>query len=179
MEVQQQNALFQYFSDTLAAVIQEAKRNGRYDMGILGKMGVIPLSSNHVKNFRWTSVWRANSPLLSQISALVTRRWRRWTAGSSWHQATPHLDTLNSSPYVHISPYVHPRLSLSWMLPEVLCVSGGAGERGARDGLGGSHARLGGAEWSRWWILCSGMWYQLVFVSSSSLSVRSVLFTCR
>lgn len=37
MEVHQQNALFQYFSDTLAAVIQEAKRNGRYDMGILGK----------------------------------------------------------------------------------------------------------------------------------------------
>lgn len=37
MAVQQQNALFQYFSDTLAAVIQEAKKNGRYDMGILGK----------------------------------------------------------------------------------------------------------------------------------------------
>uniref|UniRef100_A0A3Q2P2F5 Protein strawberry notch homolog 1 n=1 Tax=Fundulus heteroclitus TaxID=8078 RepID=A0A3Q2P2F5_FUNHE len=35
MEVQQQNALFQYFSDTLTAVIQEAKKNGRYDMGIL------------------------------------------------------------------------------------------------------------------------------------------------
>ena len=41
MEVQQQNALFQYFSDTLAAVIQEAKRNGRYDMGILGKISSI------------------------------------------------------------------------------------------------------------------------------------------
>lgn len=37
MEVQQQNALFQYFSDTLNAVIQNAKKNGRYDMGILGK----------------------------------------------------------------------------------------------------------------------------------------------
>ncbi|KAM9794146.1 protein strawberry notch homolog 1 isoform X1 [Syngnathus typhle] len=35
MEVHQQNALFQYFSETLAAVIQEAKRNGRFDMGIL------------------------------------------------------------------------------------------------------------------------------------------------
>ncbi|XP_061654935.1 protein strawberry notch homolog 1 isoform X3 [Phyllopteryx taeniolatus] len=35
MEVHQQNALFQYFSDTLAAVIQEAKRSGRFDMGIL------------------------------------------------------------------------------------------------------------------------------------------------
>ncbi|XP_075885781.1 protein strawberry notch homolog 1 isoform X2 [Nelusetta ayraudi] len=35
MAVQQQNALFQYFSDTLAAVIQEAKKNGRFDLGIL------------------------------------------------------------------------------------------------------------------------------------------------
>ncbi|NXY47330.1 SBNO1 protein, partial [Ceuthmochares aereus] len=35
MEVHQQNALFQYFSDTLNAVIQNAKKNGRYDMGIL------------------------------------------------------------------------------------------------------------------------------------------------
>ncbi|XP_051541767.1 protein strawberry notch homolog 1-like isoform X1 [Myxocyprinus asiaticus] len=35
MEVQQQNALFQYFSDTLNAVIQNAKKSGRYDMGIL------------------------------------------------------------------------------------------------------------------------------------------------
>lgn len=41
MEVQQQNAVFQYFSDTLAAVIQEAKKSGRYDMGILGKTHVI------------------------------------------------------------------------------------------------------------------------------------------
>ncbi|XP_053555749.1 protein strawberry notch homolog 1 [Bombina bombina] len=35
MEVHQQNALFQYFADTLTAVIQNAKKNGRYDMGIL------------------------------------------------------------------------------------------------------------------------------------------------
>uniref|UniRef100_A0A4W3IVF5 Protein strawberry notch homolog 1 n=1 Tax=Callorhinchus milii TaxID=7868 RepID=A0A4W3IVF5_CALMI len=38
MEVHQQNALFQYFSDTLSAVIQNAKKNGRYDMGILGNV---------------------------------------------------------------------------------------------------------------------------------------------
>lgn len=42
MEVQQQNALFQYFSDTLNAVIQNAKKNGRYDMGILGKRKRVP-----------------------------------------------------------------------------------------------------------------------------------------
>uniref|UniRef100_A0A8D0AA08 Protein strawberry notch homolog 1 n=1 Tax=Sander lucioperca TaxID=283035 RepID=A0A8D0AA08_SANLU len=44
MEVQQQNALFQYFSDTLAAVIQEAKKNGRYDMGILGHVELFTVS---------------------------------------------------------------------------------------------------------------------------------------
>ena len=38
MAVQQQNSLFQYFADTLTAVISNAKKNGRYDMGILGKL---------------------------------------------------------------------------------------------------------------------------------------------
>lgn len=54
MEVQQQNALFQYFSDTLAAVIQEAKKNGRYDMGILGKivLSFLTLSLNHSLKYR-------------------------------------------------------------------------------------------------------------------------------
>lgn len=49
MEVHQQNALFQYFSDTLAAVIQEAKKNGRYDMGILGMIGISAVFNNKVK----------------------------------------------------------------------------------------------------------------------------------
>lgn len=53
MEVQQQNALFQYFSDTLNAVIQNAKRNGRYDMGILGKS--CPLKSDHDLNNNFTA----------------------------------------------------------------------------------------------------------------------------
>uniref|UniRef100_A0A671VFG3 Protein strawberry notch homolog 1 n=1 Tax=Sparus aurata TaxID=8175 RepID=A0A671VFG3_SPAAU len=43
MEVHQQNALFQYFADTLGAVIQEAKKNGRYDMGILALPDFIPV----------------------------------------------------------------------------------------------------------------------------------------
>lgn len=53
MEVQQQNALFQYFADTLAAVIQEAKKNGRFDMGILGKIVFLscsPLKQKAVAN---------------------------------------------------------------------------------------------------------------------------------
>ena len=32
-----QNALFRYFTDTLTAVCLQAKRNGRWDMGILGQ----------------------------------------------------------------------------------------------------------------------------------------------
>lgn len=53
MEVQQQNALFQYFSDTLAAVIQEAKKNGRYDMGILGKIIIIIQPPSQIQKQNW------------------------------------------------------------------------------------------------------------------------------
>jgi len=35
MHVEKQNLLFKYFSDTLAAIISQAKRTGRYDQGIL------------------------------------------------------------------------------------------------------------------------------------------------
>lgn len=37
MPVELQNRLFKYFTDTLAAIISQAKRTGKYDMGILGK----------------------------------------------------------------------------------------------------------------------------------------------
>ncbi len=36
ISVEIQNHLFLYFTDTLAAVVLQAKRNGRWDMGILG-----------------------------------------------------------------------------------------------------------------------------------------------
>ena len=35
IHVEKQNLLFKYFSDTLSAIIQGAKRSGRYDQGIL------------------------------------------------------------------------------------------------------------------------------------------------
>ena len=38
MQVELQNNLFKYFTETLTAIILEAKRNGRWDMGILGKL---------------------------------------------------------------------------------------------------------------------------------------------
>lgn len=54
MEVHQQNALFQYFADTLGAVIQEAKKNGRYDMGILGKsVFIFFLQYSQIQKPKW------------------------------------------------------------------------------------------------------------------------------
>uniref|UniRef100_A0A669C7V3 Protein strawberry notch homolog 1 n=1 Tax=Oreochromis niloticus TaxID=8128 RepID=A0A669C7V3_ORENI len=58
MEVHQQNALFQYFSDTLAAVIQEAKKNGKYDMGILGKIIQLLLQT---QKQGWAKGWPLNN----------------------------------------------------------------------------------------------------------------------
>ena len=36
IEVELQNRLFAYFTDTLSVVVQQAKRSGRWDEGILG-----------------------------------------------------------------------------------------------------------------------------------------------
>uniref|UniRef100_A0A8C2ZWY0 Protein strawberry notch homolog 1 n=1 Tax=Cyclopterus lumpus TaxID=8103 RepID=A0A8C2ZWY0_CYCLU len=80
MEVQQQNALFQYFSDTLAAVIQEAKKSGRYDMGILGKTLVIlpfPSHTNAEAKLGQTAFY--NFLIIQSMS--VER-------GMSWEEAT-------------------------------------------------------------------------------------------
>jgi hypothetical protein len=38
MPVDLQNRLFKYFTDTLNAIITQAKKSGRFDMGILGKL---------------------------------------------------------------------------------------------------------------------------------------------
>lgn len=37
MPVRLQNYLFKYFSDTLNFIIKQAKKTGRFDMGIVGK----------------------------------------------------------------------------------------------------------------------------------------------
>ena len=42
MPVDLQNRLFKYFTDTLSAIVAQAKKTGRYDMGILGKAGAVP-----------------------------------------------------------------------------------------------------------------------------------------
>lgn len=45
LEVHKQNSLFQYFSDNFDYLIEKDKKEGKYDMGILGK-----LSCNFLRN---------------------------------------------------------------------------------------------------------------------------------
>lgn len=40
MPVDLQNRLFKYFTDTLNEIIKQAKKTGRFDLGILGKSNV-------------------------------------------------------------------------------------------------------------------------------------------
>ena len=60
--VEQQNALFQYFTETLSAVILQAKRNGRWDLGILGMS-----RNNYVLNNK--SVCESRLAIISLICA--------------------------------------------------------------------------------------------------------------
>jgi len=41
LKVELQNAVFQYFSDTLDAVVKQAKKLGRYDLGIMGNFPLL------------------------------------------------------------------------------------------------------------------------------------------
>ncbi|XP_063310375.1 protein strawberry notch homolog 1 [Pelobates fuscus] len=80
MEVHQQNSLFQYFSDTLNAVIQNAKKNGRYDMGILDLgSGDEKVRKTNVKKFLTPGYSTSGHVELYTIS--VER-------GMSWEDAT-------------------------------------------------------------------------------------------
>ena len=51
MEVEMQNHVFAYFMSSLEAIIQQAKRDGKYDMGILGK----PTSETVEEKHHWTN----------------------------------------------------------------------------------------------------------------------------
>ncbi|KAK2497655.1 hypothetical protein MC885_001541 [Smutsia gigantea] len=80
MEVHQQNALFQYFADTLTAVVQNAKKNGRYDMGILDLgSGDEKVRKSDVKKFLTPGYSTSGHVELYTIS--VER-------GMSWEEAT-------------------------------------------------------------------------------------------
>ena len=46
IEVELQNRLFAYFTKTLSVVVQQAKRSGRWDEGILGKTKTMNTGGN-------------------------------------------------------------------------------------------------------------------------------------
>nr|XP_032803328.1 protein strawberry notch homolog 1 [Petromyzon marinus] len=80
MEVAQQNSLFQYFSDTLQAVIVNAKRAGRYDMGILDLgSGEERVKKLEVKRFNTRG--HSGAGHVEMYTVLVER-------GMSWEEAT-------------------------------------------------------------------------------------------
>ena len=80
MHVEKQNLLFKYFSDTLAAIIQSAKRSGRYDQGILD---VGMTQEDHVELVKTHTFLRKHATGKAKIELHVLQVER----GMSWDQA--------------------------------------------------------------------------------------------
>jgi len=80
MHVEKQNLLFKYFSDTLAAIIQQAKRSGRYDQGILD---VGMTQEDHVELVKTHTFLRKHATGKAKIELHVLQVER----GMSWEQA--------------------------------------------------------------------------------------------
>ena len=53
VEVDMQNHLFAYFMATLEAIVQQAKRDGKYDMGILGKSNPAQEGASEASLMTW------------------------------------------------------------------------------------------------------------------------------
>merc|ERR1711892_580631 len=80
MHVEKQNLLFKYFSDTLAAIISQAKRSGRYDQGILD---VGMTQEDHVELVKTHSFLRKHATGKAKIELHVLQVER----GMSWEGA--------------------------------------------------------------------------------------------
>merc|ERR1719225_1203334 len=80
MHVEKQNLLFKYFSDTLAAIISQAKRSGRYDQGILD---VGMTQEDHVELVKTHTFLRKHATGKAKIELHVLQVER----GMSWEQA--------------------------------------------------------------------------------------------
>lgn len=80
VEVELQNRLFKYFTDTLASIVLQAKHNGRWDMGILD------IGSGHGENVKVLSsnVFKGNFCGSSTTVTLATVAVER---GLSWKAA--------------------------------------------------------------------------------------------
>merc|ERR1719233_2784651 len=80
MHVEKQNLLFKYFSDTLAAIISQAKRAGRYDQGILD---VGMTQEDHVELVKTHTFLRKHATGKAKIELHVLQVER----GMSWEAA--------------------------------------------------------------------------------------------
>ncbi|XP_058791168.1 protein strawberry notch isoform X2 [Phymastichus coffea] len=80
MPVELQNRLFQYFTDTLAAIVSQAKRAGRFDMGILD----LGASGEVVRRVRLTRFLRKHATGIAptELHVVHVERGMSWTEAS-------------------------------------------------------------------------------------------------
>ncbi|KFD58403.1 hypothetical protein M514_00629 [Trichuris suis] len=76
LPVSAQNALFQYFADTLKEVVEQAKRDGRYDLGILD-LGLPHEKVKKVKTTTYVGTMRA-AGMKIELHALSVERGMLW-----------------------------------------------------------------------------------------------------
>lgn len=57
LEVHKQNYLFQYFTDNFDYLIEKDKKEGKYDMGILGMVATLSFLLCHPKLERWCDMY--------------------------------------------------------------------------------------------------------------------------
>lgn len=77
MEVSLQNALFKFFSNTLMAIILDAKRSGRWDMGILDLgAGEEKVSKKETKTFIGNT---ATNTAKTELNTVTVERGMSWT----------------------------------------------------------------------------------------------------
>uniref|UniRef100_A0A2P2I206 Protein strawberry notch n=2 Tax=Hirondellea gigas TaxID=1518452 RepID=A0A2P2I206_9CRUS len=79
MPVDLQNRLFKYFTDTLAAIVTQAKKTGKYDMGILD-LGMGGESCRRTKTRTWEGKHSTGKAKTAMHTVLVER-------GLSWEKA--------------------------------------------------------------------------------------------
>ncbi|XP_044737863.1 protein strawberry notch isoform X3 [Chrysoperla carnea] len=89
MPVDLQNRLFQYFTDTLAAIISQAKKLGRFDMGILD----LGTTGDNVKRIKVYTFLRKHSTGIAPTELHVVQVER----GMSWDEAVEKWGELTSS----------------------------------------------------------------------------------
>ena len=86
MPVELQNRLFKYFTDTLAAIVTQAKKTGKYDMGILD-LGMGGEGCKRTKTRTWVSKHSTGTAKTDLHTVTVER-------GLSWEQAKEKFEEL-------------------------------------------------------------------------------------